>query len=97
MTPVNGATPHLMTARDMLAMWERHVMADPPSEIPPPPVSVLKGADLRPLPVALAQRMAATRPGDPYLATLIHLFLGLSFNDRLDFLLEMMRARVSRA
>jgi hypothetical protein len=78
-------------------MWERHVMADPPDELQSPPISILKGINLRPLPVALAHRMAATQPGDPYLMTLIHLFLGLSFSDRLDFLLEMVRAPVSRA
>lgn len=73
------------------AMWEHLLVAGIPDSSRSPPNSVLKGCILRPLPVALAHKMAVTEPGDPHLATLVHLFLSLSRSERFDFLFETIR------
>ena len=70
--------------------------AEPPNEPQSTPDSVLRRVGIRPLPVALAHRVAATEPDDPHLATLIRIFLALSRAEQFDFMFEMIRAGVGR-
>lgn len=53
--------------------------------------SVLQFGTLRPLPVALAHRLAATELDDPYIATLKRLYKSLSSHERSLCLAEFAR------
>ena len=53
-----------------------------------PEFSVLRNYVTRPLPVALAHRLANARPGDPYLEIFHHLYESLTTSDRTRCLAE---------
>ena len=62
--------------------------------IPPydPPISVLQDWKIRALPVALARRIAATEPSDPYMRTLNRLFRALPRNQQALCLVEISKS-----
>ena len=70
---------------------------DTPVKVQVPSVSVLRSWKIRTLPVALAQRMAATAPGDPYMVTLNRLFMALPRTQRTEYLFEIIKVRDDRS
>jgi hypothetical protein len=77
-------------------LWEHFVVLGTPDTSKSEPASILKDHTPRPLPIALAHKMAVTRPGDPHLATLLNLFVSLSRAERFDFMFETIRVHGRR-